>query len=123
MKSMRHRTTFLASAVLALAVSFIANAAPMTEPAEDVVTLSASSPADNAAVEYTANANAHAVTIRAEPGVNVVYLVANEPAMFMLDQPLLLVVAGSDLPSTGRLPLPDNPRLFPPTLTIGSGLS
>lgn len=123
MKSMRHRTTFLAFAVLALAVSFGATAAPMTEPIEDVVTLHAISPADQAAVEKTDNASAYAVNVRVESRADVIYLAPTESALPMPGQPLTLVVAGSDLPSTGRLPLPDNPRLFPPTPDIGIGLS
>ncbi|MGL6224469.1 MAG: hypothetical protein ACRC6L_12895 [Steroidobacteraceae bacterium] len=123
MKSMRHRTTFLAFAVMALAVSFGANAAPLTEPIEDVVTMHASSPAEQATVERTDYANAYVINAREDSRVNVVYLVANESALPMPGQPLAPVVAGFGLPSTGRLPLPDNPRLFPPTPTLGIGLS
>ena len=123
MKSMRHRTTFLAFAVLALAVSFGATAAPMTEPIEDFVTLHAISPADHVAVEKTDNASAYAVNVRMGSCADVIYLAATESAVPVPGQPLALVTARFDRPSAIRLPLPDNPRLLPSTPDVGIGLS
>lgn len=123
MKSMRHRTTFLAFAVLALAVSFGATATPMTEPIEDVVTLHAISPADQAAVEKADNASTYVINVRAQSRLDVIHLAAKDAPAPAGSDATTTVVARFDLPSTGRLPLPDNPRLFPPTPDIGIGLS